>query len=309
MIYTELTNKAINISYKAHLEQYDIDGIPYFLHLYHLAEQMNTEKRCCIALLHDVLENTNTTKEELEKNFPNEIVEAVLLLTYKNHEDYYDYVKNVCTNEDAAFVKLADLIHNISENRLLGTDISIKEKNCRIKKYLKSIKIVSDSLNNGIIVPASTDYLQWDIILKHFQLPDRLIYIETDKEVMDYLTEEQYERLHGKTLEEQMEFFEVSQIRRKDGASTENYYNVSNINFKEFMSSNNEDILLLASGCIIGFLDIRLNEYREYCKEIISPIYVGQREVCRINKWWIDHSWDHMARVDESLSYQLKLII
>lgn len=307
MIYTELTNKAIKLSYQAHLGQYDIGGIPYIFHPYHLAEQMNTEKRCCIALLHDVLEDTKTTKEELKKGFPKEIVEAVLLLTHDNHEDYYNYIKNVCTNEDAAFVKLADLIHNMSEDRLLGIDISIEEKNRWVKKYLKAIKMVSDSLNSGVIVSASTDDLQWDAILKHFQLPDRSVHIETDKEVMDYLTKEQYEKLRGKTVEEQMEFFEVLKIRKKEGSQTGNYHDVSRINLKKFMWADHEKMLLLASGCIIGFLDIRRKEYRKDCKKIIEPVYAGRCEVCRISKGWIDHSWDHMAAVTESVSYKLNL--
>ncbi|MCM1218524.1 MAG: hypothetical protein NC548_28890 [Lachnospiraceae bacterium] len=307
MINTELTNKAIKLSYQAHMGQYDWGGMPYFLHPYHVAEQMNTEKRCCIALLHDVLEDTEVTKEELEKEFPMEIVEAVRLLTHDGRDDYYDYVKNVCTNEDAAYVKLADLLHNLSEDRLSGTDISIEEKNRWLKKYLKAVEIVSESLNSGIIVSASTDDQQWGLILKHFKLPDRAVILETDQEVTDYLTGEQYETLRGKTIEEQMEFFEVIRIDKKEGAATGNYHNVSSMKLKEFMRADREKMLLLASGCIIGFLDIRRKEYRRECRKIVAPVYAGRSEVCRIRKGWIDHSWDHMAVVTESVSYQLKM--
>ena len=57
MIYTELTNKAMRIAYKAHQGQVDKCGQPYIFHPYHLAEQMDDEITVCAALLHDVIED------------------------------------------------------------------------------------------------------------------------------------------------------------------------------------------------------------------------------------------------------------
>ena len=59
MVYTPLTIKAIKIAYKAHEGQYDQSGVPYILHPVHLAEQMTDETTTCIALLHDVLEQSS----------------------------------------------------------------------------------------------------------------------------------------------------------------------------------------------------------------------------------------------------------
>ncbi len=81
MVYTPLTIKAIKIAYKAHEGQYDQSGVPYILHPVHLAEQMTDETTTCIALLHDVLEDTALTLPALEAEFPREITEAVQLLT------------------------------------------------------------------------------------------------------------------------------------------------------------------------------------------------------------------------------------
>ena len=81
MVYTPLTIKAIKIAYKAHEGQYDQSGVPYILHPVHLAEQMTDETTTCIALLHDVLEDTALTLPDLEAEFPREITEAVQLLT------------------------------------------------------------------------------------------------------------------------------------------------------------------------------------------------------------------------------------
>ena len=82
MIYTPLTIKAMKFAYDAHHGQLDYNGIPYIFHPLHLAEQMEDEISCCVALLHDVVEDTAVTFEELEQEFPVEVVEVVRLLTH-----------------------------------------------------------------------------------------------------------------------------------------------------------------------------------------------------------------------------------
>ena len=67
MIYNELTQKAMRISFDAHKDQTDKNGMPYIFHPIHLAEQMTDEKTICVALLHDVVEDTDVTFEQLEK--------------------------------------------------------------------------------------------------------------------------------------------------------------------------------------------------------------------------------------------------
>ena len=63
MIYTVLTNKAIQIAYEAHQGQVDKAGLPYIFHPFHLAEQMTDEISTCVALLHDVAEDTDVSLE------------------------------------------------------------------------------------------------------------------------------------------------------------------------------------------------------------------------------------------------------
>ncbi len=67
MIYTEMTIKAVKIAYDAHLGQLDYNGVPYIFHPYHLAEQMDDEISCTVALLHDVVEDTSITLDDLEQ--------------------------------------------------------------------------------------------------------------------------------------------------------------------------------------------------------------------------------------------------
>lgn len=137
MIYTKNTNKAMNIAYNAHMGQKDKSGIPYIFHPIHLAETMETEEECIVALLHDVVEDTDVTFEELQKEFSSRIIEALKLLTHDKSVPYDEYILNLKENQIAKKVKLADLRHNSDKTRLehlTPRDIM------RNKKYEKAIK-------------------------------------------------------------------------------------------------------------------------------------------------------------------------
>ena len=95
MIYTPLTKKAMRIAYYAHHGQEDKGGVPYIFHPIHLAEQMEDEITTCIALLHDVAEDTEVTIDKLAEIFPPEVVNALKLLTHSRDVDYFDYIKAV----------------------------------------------------------------------------------------------------------------------------------------------------------------------------------------------------------------------
>ena len=95
MIYTPITKLALNTAYKAHEGQLDRSGLPYIFHPYHVAEQMKDETTCAIALLHDVVEDTDMTLEELEKLFPPAVTEGVRLMTHDDSTDYFDYVRRI----------------------------------------------------------------------------------------------------------------------------------------------------------------------------------------------------------------------
>ena len=93
MIYTELTKKAMKIAYDAHHGQLDKGGLPYVFHPWHLAEQMDDEISTIAALLHDVVEDTDWTLEQLEaEGFPPESMEALGLLTHPEGQPYMEYV-------------------------------------------------------------------------------------------------------------------------------------------------------------------------------------------------------------------------
>ncbi len=119
MIYTELTEKALKLCFEAHKDQKDKNGIPYVFHPFHLAEQMEDEHSVTVALLHDVVEDTDLTLEDLKAmGFPREVVEAVALLTHDPAVPYEAYLIPIRENPLARRVKLADLQHNSDRSRM-----------------------------------------------------------------------------------------------------------------------------------------------------------------------------------------------
>lgn len=145
MIYTELTNKAMRIAYEAHMGQYDRNGVPYIFHPYHIAEQMKDELTVCIALLHDVAEDTDVTIEQLEKEFPPEITDALRLLTHAEGTDYFDYVRAIKQNPLAKAVKLEDIRHNSDQSRITDPDaVSLEKKAYWKQKYERARRILTE---------------------------------------------------------------------------------------------------------------------------------------------------------------------
>ena len=142
MVYTPLTGKAMQIAYAAHHGQMDKAGMPYIFHPMHLAEAMEDEISCCVALLHDTVEDTVITFADLETEFPPEVLDALRLLTHKEGTDYYDYVRAIKGSPVAVKVKLADIAHNADQTRLAGCGMSEETKAYFRSKYAKAKAIL-----------------------------------------------------------------------------------------------------------------------------------------------------------------------
>ena len=142
MIYTEMTIKAVKIAYDAHLGQLDYNGVPYIFHPYHLAEQMDDEISCTVALLHDVVEDTSITLDDLEQMFPKQVVEIIMLLTHDEKVDYFEYIRKIKTNAIATKVKLADIKHNSNEARSIGSNLTKEQLLYWKEKYAKAKEIL-----------------------------------------------------------------------------------------------------------------------------------------------------------------------
>ncbi|RGC51780.1 HD domain-containing protein [Absiella sp. AM29-15] len=138
MIYTELTNKAIRLAYQAHNGQVDKAGMPYILHPIHLAEQMDDEISTCVAILHDVVEDTDITFKDLEKEFPESVLVPLRYLTHEKNVPYMEYVQHILENDVAIKVKLADNDHNMDQSRFSGMDVDEKTMEYFRNKYTKA---------------------------------------------------------------------------------------------------------------------------------------------------------------------------
>ena len=141
MIYTNLTKKALKLCFEAHRDQVDKTGIPYVYHPFYIAEQMTDELSTVCALLHDVIEDTEYTFDDLSKmGFPKEVIEVLTLLTHDESVPYMDYIKNLSVNQTARQVKLADLRHNSDLTRLDEIDSYSLKRN---EKYLLAIEFLT----------------------------------------------------------------------------------------------------------------------------------------------------------------------
>jgi guanosine-3',5'-bis(diphosphate) 3'-pyrophosphohydrolase len=141
MIYTNLTRIAMRLAYDAHKEQLDKAGLPYIYHPIHLAEQMDDESSTIVALLHDVIEDSDLSIKDIETmGFPIEVIEALNLLTHPDSIDYIDYIKTISKHPLASKVKLADLRHNSDMSRL---EVILEKDVERIHKYVEAIHVLT----------------------------------------------------------------------------------------------------------------------------------------------------------------------
>ena len=118
MYYSQLVKTACTILFQAHKDDLDKGGYPYVFHPFYLATQMDDEASTCVALLHDVVEDTDWTLERLSGLFPDAVVQAVALLTRDPALPYEAYLEPIRGNPLASRVKLADLEHNGDFSRL-----------------------------------------------------------------------------------------------------------------------------------------------------------------------------------------------
>ena len=103
---------------------------------------MEDEISCCAALLHDVVEDTTVTMEQLAVEFPSEVIEVLTLLTHQKDVDYFDYVRAIKENPIAKKIKLADLDHNSDQSRCIGSGLSQERLAYWQQKYQKARAIL-----------------------------------------------------------------------------------------------------------------------------------------------------------------------
>ncbi len=136
MTELELLEKAIAIAVEAHRGKQDRYGAPYILHPLRVMSRVATPEEQTVAILHDVVEDTRWTFEDLEsEGFPRQVIEALKCLTKHEGEAYEDFVKRSASNLLARRVKLADLEDNMDIHRM--RHVGDEEKQ-RLEKYLQA---------------------------------------------------------------------------------------------------------------------------------------------------------------------------
>jgi len=132
--------KAYEIAFSAHKFKYDLAGNCYIEHPITVSKMVKGRKAKIVALLHDVVEDSDYTRADLERYFTEDICNAVEALTRKKGENYFKYIESLKHNELAKTVKIADLKHNMDVSRLKEIhDCDIK----RLKKYLCAYHILT----------------------------------------------------------------------------------------------------------------------------------------------------------------------
>jgi hypothetical protein len=131
-------DKALRICVKAHRGQREGNGLPYALHPIRIMLRMRTDEERIVALLHDVVEHTAWTLNDLRlEGFRGRIVRAVDHLTKRPGEAYDDYIARLAPHRLARAVKIGDLRDNLAQ--CLGPRPNADDRR-RIAKYRRALK-------------------------------------------------------------------------------------------------------------------------------------------------------------------------
>jgi guanosine-3',5'-bis(diphosphate) 3'-pyrophosphohydrolase len=139
--------KALQIAATAHEGQKDKSGQPYILHPLRVMHGVEGETAQIVAILHDVLEDTSVTADDLRQaGFTEALVATVLCVTHRKDESYADYVIRCKANNVARRVKLADLQDNSRLARMLLRPQQLQRDLDRIRRYVLSYKFLMEQM-------------------------------------------------------------------------------------------------------------------------------------------------------------------
>jgi hypothetical protein len=139
--------KALQIAAGAHDGQKDKEGLPYILHPLRVMARVEGLDAQVVAVLHDVIEDTVVTADDLRAaGFSEALVGAVLCVTHRKGESYADYVVRCKANPVARQVKIADLQENTRLDRFLLRSDRLERDLARVRRYVFSYKFLTDRL-------------------------------------------------------------------------------------------------------------------------------------------------------------------
>ena len=128
---------AVKVATEAHKGQVDKGGKPYIGHPTAVAASVNEPDQKIVAYLHDVIEDTPITAEDLlNMGFSSKIVDSIKLLTKDKSVPYEEYLKKIRSDSCARAVKIADLKHNMDLRRIPNPT---EKDYARLEKYKKAL--------------------------------------------------------------------------------------------------------------------------------------------------------------------------
>ena len=126
---------AIKLAVEAHSLQTRHNGDPYILHPMRVMLQMVTIRLKIVAILHDVVEDTSITLEEIGKHFTPEITKSIGALTHEKIDTYDEYIGKIMVYPKARLVKMADILDNLKS---LDIELVGIEKFNRVEEKYKN---------------------------------------------------------------------------------------------------------------------------------------------------------------------------
>ena len=139
-------DKAFRFAAKAHEGQWDKGGNPYIEHPKRVAARFTDDRLKAISLLHDIVEDSHVTVQEIAREFGQAIADEVEALTRRENEPYPDYIQRVAPRPLARLVKIADLKDNLELTRLKSVTPETEERLARYQGALE--KLLVDEAND-----------------------------------------------------------------------------------------------------------------------------------------------------------------
>ena len=147
----ELLDKMLVMATNAHHGQFDRGGKPYILHCLKVMHNLKSddEELQCIALGHDIIEDTKTTYVELrEAGFTDRIIEGIRRMTKQPGQTYDEYKEQIFGSKDAMLVKMADLQHNSDIRRLKGVTQKDIDRMAKYHRFYLEIRSKLQEVEN-----------------------------------------------------------------------------------------------------------------------------------------------------------------
>jgi (p)ppGpp synthase/HD superfamily hydrolase len=145
----DLLELAIEIAVDGHKGQKDKYGNPYILHPLRVMFALRSNEEKIAGVLHDVVEDTNYTFEDLRKaGFSDDILETLDCVTIRKSETYDKFIKRVMTNRIAIKVKIVDLEDNMDVRRIKVLTVKDLE---RLNKYLHNYEILQNEIKHQLL--------------------------------------------------------------------------------------------------------------------------------------------------------------